>query len=93
MKTKIIALIALLGSLIGCSTDNQEELMNSPDIYFVWFSEKQHEVQEYHNLAILKDSTIVLYTEMTRVKRPSGVWEDYVYLGRGNWHKSISRRF
>lgn len=75
--------------LLGACLNSEEKLMDNSKPYFVWYSQKQNEVQETHNSAILEDSSIVVYTELTKSKIPSGKWDDYTYLGRGKWYKVI----
>ena len=51
-----------------------------------WYSVKQREIGKQHgrNYAIIGDKT-VLYTEWTQKKKPSGSWDDYEYLGYGEY--------
>lgn len=85
--------VGLMCLLVACSS-NKEEQINKPELWHVWYSEKQLNVSEIINQrinqAILEDSAFVIYTEMTRTEKPSGIWDDYVYLGKGNWHKVLS---
>jgi len=67
--------------------------MNKSNLHHVWYSQKQLDVLEATdqttNQAILEDGTFVAYTELTRTKKPSGVFDDYIYLGKGRWHKVL----
>ena len=59
----------------------------------VWYSCKQLDWLQGNgrriNQAILEDVSIVIYTELTPTKKPSGVWDDYQYLGEGRWLKVL----
>jgi len=89
---EIIIIIILLLSLLACQEQKQEANINS-ELRYVFYSNKQiegiAEINNYnYNTAILEDSSIVVYTELTRTNKPSGTWDDYVYLGRGEWYKA-----
>lgn len=60
-----------------------------------WYSEKQREarcrfseLQGRHRNYAMIDGKEVEYTEATQKKRPFGKWDDYKYLGYGEYSRS-----
>jgi len=87
MKKLIMFLFLLSGCIKGTSIEDTQES------YYVWYSYKQQLIMQSetlnYNLAILDNGSIVVYTELTKTKKPSGVFDDYIYLGRGKGHKVL----
>jgi len=58
-------------------------------MYFIFFSKEQksynREIGFRDTFARLEDGRIVEYTEMCRKERPSGNWDDYALLGKGDF--------
>lgn len=61
----------------------------------LWFSKKQKHTQSTTSpiaalFAKLDTGETIEYTEMSQEKRPSGIHDDYVYLGRGEYSHAIT---
>ncbi len=55
----------------------------------LWFSRKQRDEAEEKTFGELKDGRIVEYTEaILSGKNPDSRWDDYVFLGEGDYHHS-----
>ncbi len=63
---------------------------------YFWYSKEQRKTIDLLNIAHpitnycqLDNGKIKEYTEWTLDNKPSGKWEDYVFLGHGEYHHSV----
>jgi len=66
----------------------------------IYYSKKQddvylsscssHDLFSFYAYAKLTDGRIVRYTEMCDGE-PSGKWDDYIFLGEGDWYRSSDK--
>ena len=58
-------------------------------LWHLWYSEKEALAGLNPVSGKLLDGSYVLYTEATQDKKPFGLWEDYKYLGVGDFVAEI----
>lgn len=60
---------------------------------YFWYSEKQAQLiwklQGHKNYCQLDNGEIKHYTEMNDNDKPGGRWDDYVFLGHGEYHHTV----
>lgn len=54
-----------------------------------WYSDKQFLCTRRANIAVVGNDQEVVYTEMTSEPSPSGVWDDYIYVGYGKYSRHL----
>ena len=68
------------------------KIFKKKDEEHFWFSEKQNRQSSNTNATFARIRfRIVEYSECTMSYKPGGLWDYYVYLGRGKYHHSEKR--